>query len=292
MDERPVSLREMLDARERRYLRQRELLSRFHSTLISFTMNIAGPVKNSGLIARGFETGKALILCQLRTAGIQVLHREECRAHTGCEAFIAVRAEPASVVKRLTIEVENLHPIGRLFDVDVLTDEGIQVSRGQLGFSERKCLICGGPARVCASRRIHSVEELQTETLRLLQTYFDGEDAKTAARLAAQSLLYEVCTTPKPGLVDQANSGSHQDMDIFTFMSSVSALWPYFEECVATGRQTAEAEPAETLRHLRWSGKLAEQTMWDATGGVNTHKGAVFSMGLLCGALGRLPRER
>ena len=124
MDERPVSLREMLDARERRYLRQRELLSRFHGTLISFTMNIAGPVKNSGLIARGFETGKALILCQLRTAGIQVLHREEYRAHTGCEAFIAVEAGTASVVKRLAIETEDAHPIGRLFDIDVLTGNG------------------------------------------------------------------------------------------------------------------------------------------------------------------------
>ena len=82
------------------------------------------------------------------------------------------------------------------------------------------------------------MEELQAETSRLLRTYFDGEDAKTAARMAAQSLLYEVCTTPKPGLVDQNNSGSHRDMDIFTFMSSVSALWPYFEECTATGRQT------------------------------------------------------
>lgn len=291
MEERPVSLQEMLDAREHRSWRQQELLSQFHCTLISFTMNIAGPIKNSSLISRGFDVGKALIFNQLNTAGVQVRYQEEYRAHTGCEEFIVVEADPVSV-KRLTVEVEDSHPIGRLFDVDVLTEEGTQVSRRELDFSERKCLICGGPARECASRRIHSAEELQKETYRLLQTYSDGEDARTAAQLAAQSLLYEVCTTPKPGLVDRANSGSHKDMDIFTFMASVSSLWPYFEECAAIGRQTAGADPTDTFRQLRWPGKLAEMAMWDATDGVNTHKGAIFSMGVLCGALGRLPREQ
>ena len=291
MEEKPVFLQEILDARECRFRRQQELLTRFQCTLISFTMNIAGPIKNSRLISRGFDTGKSLILGQLTTAGMQIHHQEENRAHTGCEAFFVVGADPAPV-KRLTIEAEDCHPIGRLFDVDVLTKNGTQVSRKQLGFSERNCLICGGPARVCSSRRTHSVAELQAETTRLLQTFFDAEDAGTVARLAAQSLLYEVCTTPKPGLVDQANSGSHKDMDIFTFMSSVSALWPYFEKCAVTGRQTAEADPTETFQKLRWSGKLAEQAMWKATNGVNTHKGAIFSLGVLCGALGRLPRER
>ena len=291
MEEKPVSLHEIMDARERRFRRQQELLIQFHCTLISFTMNIAGPIKNSGLISRGFDTGKSLIGNQLNSVGIQIQHQEESRTHTGCEAFIVVKADPVSV-KRLAVEAEDCHPIGRLFDMDVLTGYGIQVSRRQLGFPERKCLICGGPAKECASRRIHSAGTLQEKTTWLLRKYFDAEDARTAARLASQSLLYEVCATPKPGLVDRANSGSHQDMDIFTFMSSVSALWPYFEECAEIGRQTAEADPAETFQKLRWSGKLAEQAMWDATKGVNTHKGAIFSMGILCGALGRLPRER
>lgn len=80
-------------------------------------------------------------------------------------------------------------------------------------------------------------------------------------------------------------------MDIFTFLRSSAALWPYFARCVRTGRETAARPAPETFAALRWPGKLAEGAMAAATGGVNTHKGAVFSLGLLCGALGRLDRE-
>jgi holo-ACP synthase/triphosphoribosyl-dephospho-CoA synthase len=113
-----------------------------------------------------------------------------------------------------------------------------------------------------------------------------------AARLACQALLYEVCTTPKPGLVDRENCGSHRDMDIFTFMNSASALWPYFAKCTQIGRETAKAPAAETFCRLRSEGVKAESDMFAATNGVNTHKGAIFSMGIVCAALGRLPEER
>ena len=81
-------------------------------------------------------------------------------------------------------------------------------------------------------------------------------------------------------------------MDIFTFMNSASALWPYFESCTHIGRTTASLPASETFSRLRKEGKKAEAQMFAVTGGVNTHKGAIFSMGILCGALGRLPREQ
>ena len=289
--EQQISLAEMLDARERRVRRREQLTAAFHSTLISFTMNIAGPVKTSSLIRRGFQAGKASVRRELRGAGIAVLHFEETEAPTGSEAFFVVDGAP-DAVKALTVGIEELHPIGRLFDLDVFTPEGTQASRSALEKPERACLICGRPAKGCASRRIHNVEELQRATTRLLRTCFEREDAQTAASLACRSLLYEVCTTPKPGLVDQDNSGSHRDMDIFTFLSSVSALYPYFETCTMIGMHTTELPPRETFRQLQWAGRQAEEAMERATDGVNTHKGAIFSMGILCGALGRLPGEQ
>ena len=96
--------------------------------------------------------------------------------------------------------------------------------------------------------------------------------------------------TPKPGLVDRRNSGSHTDMDSFTFMSSAASLYPYFEACTRAGRKTADGPAPETFAALRPLGCEAEGEMLAATHGVNTHKGAIFSIGIVCAALGRLDR--
>ena len=180
--------------------------------------------------------------------------------------------------------------MGRLFDMDVLCPDGRKIDRQELGREGRKCLICGGMAQACARSRTHSVAQLQERTRQILEDAVILEDSQTAARLATQALLYEVATTPKPGLVDRENSGSHRDMDFFTFQASAAALYPYFSQCVKIGRTTED--PRETFRRLRLPGKLAEGEMLHATAGVNTHKGAIFSMGILCGALGRLERQR
>ena len=282
-----VSLTEMLEAREKRAWQQRELLRRGR-TMICFTMNIAGPIKNSPLIGSGYDLGKRLLLGQLDVAGVAVSDVEEVREKTGNECILLVDAEPLTV-KAITAELEDHAPIGRLFDMDVLRPDGSKVERQELGLPGRKCLLCGESAQVCARSRKHSVAELQAKTREILQEAVDEWDSREAARLACQALLYEVAITPKPGLVDRENSGSHRDMDFFTFQASAAALQPYFAQCVRIGRQGGA--PEETLRALRLPGKLAEAEMRRATVGVNTHKGAIFSMGILCGALGRLDRE-
>ena len=282
-----VSLTEMLEAREKRAWQQRELLRRGR-TMICFTMNIAGPIKNSPLIGSGYDLGKRLLLGQLDVAGVAVSDFEEVREKTGNECILLVDAEPLTV-KAITAELEDHAPIGRLFDMDVLRPDGSKVERQELGLPGRKCLLCGESAQVCPRSRKHSVAELQAKTREILQEAVDEWDSREAARLACQALLYEVAITPKPGLVDRENSGSHRDMDFFTFQASAAALQPYFAQCVRIGRQGGA--PEETLRALRLPGKLAEAEMRRATVGVNTHKGAIFSMGILCGALGRLDRE-
>lgn len=282
-----VSLTEMLEAREKRAWQQRELLRRGR-TMICFTMNIAGPIKNSPLIGSGYDLGKRLLLGQLDVAGVAVSDFEEVREKTGNECILLVDAEPLTV-KAITAELEDHAPIGRLFDMDVLRPDGSKVERQELGLPGRKCLLCGESAQVCARSRKHSVAELQAKTREILQEAVDEWDSREAARLACQALLYEVAITPKPGLVDRENSGSHRDMDFFTFQASAAALQPYFAQCVRIGRQGGA--PEETLRALRLPGKLAEAEMRRATVGVNTHKGAIFSMGILCCALGRLDRE-
>ena len=284
-----VSLLDMLDARERRVHHQQELLERYHKPLICFTMNIAGPIKDSPLIRRGFARGQQLLRQQFFRAKLSPLHTDAHCEATGCEAFYVLDADPMTI-KKFTTDIEDATPLGRLFDMDVLRSDGTKVDREELSLSGRRCLICGGPAKVCSSRRIHTVAELQAKTTDILTETLDAWDAATVAQQAVRALLYEVTTTPKPGLVDRRNSGSHTDMDSFTFMSSAAALYPYFEACAKVGRETMDRPAPETFAALRPLGCEAEGEMLDATNGVNTHKGAVFSIGITCAALGRLNR--
>ncbi len=287
MDLREVELSDMLNAREARASRQRELLEQCQSPLISFTMNVAGPVKNSELIQKGYLEGLERLRMQMDCEGFSVLHFEEIRAFTGNEAFFAVDG-PAREVKQLTCQIEETDELGRLFDMDVLAPDGRKLDRSELGLPLRKCLLCGGPAAECASRRAHTVQELQAHTREVLEGYFQRAFADKVAGLALRSLLYEVSVTPKPGLVDRANAGSHLDMDFYTFLRSASSLTPWFREMTLTGICCTHESPAAAFRTLNYAGRQAEQAMLRATGGVNAHKGAIFSMGLLCGAAGRL----
>lgn len=101
---------------------------------------------------------------------------------------------------------------------------------------------------------------------------------------AVYALLAEVSAAPKPGLVDRFNAGAHADMDFFTFMSSSAALAPYFIKCALQGAEFRGGQPRELFQRLRPLGMQAEQAMFEATQGVNTHKGLIFSLGLLCAA--------
>lgn len=285
--EHAVTLMEMLEAREARAMRQQQLLEEYKLPVISFCLNIAGPVKNSPVLRRAFQEGLERLECALLAARLEIAAREEVDQPTGCEALWVINGD-GRAVKELCVELEDRDALGRLFDLDVLDPVSGKWDRTQLGQPPRKCLVCGKEGKGCASRRLHTVEELQAATRAILEDYFGKKDQQALGALAAKALLYEVCTTPKPGLVDRHNNGSHRDMDLFTFLDSTAALLPYFEQAVALGRETRDLPPQETFRRLRQAGAAGERAMFRATGGVNTHKGAVFTLGTVCAAAGRL----
>jgi triphosphoribosyl-dephospho-CoA synthase len=100
-----------------------------------------------------------------------------------------------------------------------------------------------------------------------------------------RALYAEVMLEPKPGLVSLRDNGSHTDMSAATFVKSLFALRHYFGHMARAG---ALAHPFDFLQAL---GLAAEERMLSATGGVNTHRGAVFLLGLLCAAAGRLSAQ-
>lgn len=107
--------------------------------------------------------------------------------------------------------------------------------------------------------------------------------AKQIADIAGWALLEEVHTTPKPGLVDCYSNGAHKDMTVRTFEDSAKALHPYFLMMAEIGWEYYE-KPQEIFLKIREVGKLAEGAMYRATNGVNTHKGLIFSIGILSAA--------
>src|ERR1700728_4098366 len=100
------------------------------------------------------------------------------------------------------------------------------------------------------------------------------------AALAAHSLQLEIETGPNQGLVSHIDTGSHTDMDADAFRRSALAIQPFFAMLVEAGARNAD------MPVLRKIGLRAEHAMMTATRGVNTHRGAIFGMGLLCAAAG------
>lgn len=280
-----VTLEQMLAAREERGSRIAAALDR--APLVSFTMNIAGPIKNSPLIRRGFAQGLHALTKALAAHEISLSLLNRTDSATGCEALFAAEGD-ALDVKRICAAIEDAGELGRLYDMDVIDKTGRKLDRCELGLAERGCIVCGAPGRGCAARRIHSAAELRAETDRRLTDHFLHVDRKTIEALATDCLIAEVNVTPKPGLVDRANTGSHTDMDLPLFERSAAALTSFWGECFAVGAETAALAPEETFFRLRRAGLAAEKTMLTATCGVNTHKGAIFLLGAVCGAIGRL----
>jgi triphosphoribosyl-dephospho-CoA synthase len=97
---------------------------------------------------------------------------------------------------------------------------------------------------------------------------------------AVSALLGELVAWPKPGLVSYVDNGSHLDMDAAMMQASAEALRPFFAELARAGQDGA------TMDRLRSIGLRAETAMLAVTGGVNTHRGAIFGLGLLCAAAG------
>jgi len=115
--------------------------------------------------------------------------------------------------------------------------------------------------------------------------------AEEIAALALRSILYEISCSPKPGLVDRLNSGSHADMDFYSFINSSSVLTFYFYEIVKKSLEL-KTDLKGLFPEIRKIGIKAEKEMLAATNGVNTQKGLIFSMGILCSSIGHMIRTR
>lgn len=158
-----VEIDEILDCREKRVAIQNEMIKKYNKPVISFTMNIPGPIKTNNEIKKAFDIGKKLILEKLKENNIEILEKEELNVNTGNELFISVNSS-AEKIKNITVAIEESCELGRLFDIDVIDVNFEKLSRK----SFRKCLICEAQAQECGRSRKHSVEELQKRVEKIL----------------------------------------------------------------------------------------------------------------------------
>lgn len=149
----------ILQSREDRRYKQEDLLNQYRASLISFTLNTPGMIKDNEMYGEIHNEGMKEIGRLLNKNKIAIIYQEEIKKSTGSEAYIVVDFEARKLKEKL-IELEEKHPLGRIFDIDVFDKNHNQISRKDLGLNPRKCLLCNKYARICAREKNHSYEDL------------------------------------------------------------------------------------------------------------------------------------
>lgn len=294
-----VTLDEVLENREWRSYKQNQLEDSYpEDTVVAVKLNMPGAVKNSSQIQQVFQAGWQVLLSDFDDLLIRKIILDKERK-TGPEAFFIVKA-PLVEVKKRAISFEEQSFFGRLFDSDVMAkeDDAYQLSRTALGFKPRTCLVCGENAKACARDQRHDLTELHAVINSLYNQYFVEDSLlpvfskEAVVKAASFGFLAEAVTNPKPGLVDPVSVGAHDDMTIYTFVDSTLALQDYFGQTFKAGQGFSGSDLTELLATIRPFGLKAEEAMIKATNGINTHKGAIFTAGILLAAYGYASRDK
>ncbi len=192
------------------------------------------------------------------------------------------------------IDIEENHILGRCLDIDVYTMKENKlrgISRSDLFKSPRRCFICDLDAKICSRAQTHSMEEIKTYFEETYSKYKQQEKkteklAYDISQIALKAMISEVSTFPSFGLVSPVTSGSHKDMDYYTFLDSSMAIAPYLKEMFYIGYNYHEEK--YIFDAIRDVGKVCEIKMFEVTKNVNTHKGMIFLMGIVMASIGKV----
>lgn len=135
--------------------RQRELIERYSSPLLSLTVNFPGLDKLTKDAQIIFECA----LIEIKKANLKIIHTEQYSMPSGFEAQIVVD-EDAKRLKKTVLQIENTHVLGRFMDIDVLDIDKMQISREDVDIPPRRCFLCENDARLCARSAKHPLHEL------------------------------------------------------------------------------------------------------------------------------------
>lgn len=165
-----ITLEQLLAARDVRAGYIKTLQTRFpRACICAFTVVSPGSVKRTRETIRLFGAGIIAISRMLTRNELVPLLFEAHEKDTGDEAYLAVKTEPGFLKLELC-KLEESVPYGRLWDMDVFRPNGAAITREEIGFDARGCIVCGKRGRACYSRRLHSPEEVRAAYVKLVDT--------------------------------------------------------------------------------------------------------------------------
>ncbi|MCQ2350132.1 MAG: citrate lyase holo-[acyl-carrier protein] synthase [Paludibacteraceae bacterium] len=162
-----VTLAELLAGRDQRRNKQQQLIDTYQLTVVCLTIVMPGSEKRN---ETSLYVAKVAHEYLLHALGIYIKYTEFNDALTGPEGFYVVDL-PAIEAKRLTTEIEDTHPMGRLFDIDVLQSNLVPVMREEVGKESRKCLVCGEKSVDCIRNKKHSLDEVMSKINAIVENY-------------------------------------------------------------------------------------------------------------------------
>lgn len=280
-----------LEDREKRVEYQLTLMEKFQLPLLTVRANYPGENKLEAIPLEIVEivANELKLLFKKNIVKIEKLKTLE----GSCYLFLIDRA--ASEIKKATIDFEEKHILGRCVDLDVYSKDGKGLSRSDFNLPKRKCLICDELAFICGRTMKHSHAEIKDEIAKRYikyQTFLRQREktASTLSKFALEGMIFEVSSSPGFGLVTPLTQGSHKDMNFFTFLNSSFVLEKGFKEMAEIMYSTLPIDIA--FERIREIGKEIEEKMFEATDGINTHKGMIFLMGIAVGATARTIFEK
>jgi holo-ACP synthase len=165
-----VTLEEVLRNRESRVQLQRDAVLTFGRPLVSVTLVSPGPVKDTQSARKVMTHALRALMKAMADRSWKVLNWEVRFDPTGPEALLVVNAE-ARKLKQVMTRLEEEHPLGRLWDLDVIDPLLGAISRKTLGLTARRCLLCAEEAHACGRSRAHSLQELQNAIEEIIHGY-------------------------------------------------------------------------------------------------------------------------
>lgn len=256
----------ILEARESRAKHIDDLMINYpNKTIVILKMNVVGENKNPLYLKFMYAYYNDIIIELFNDKVILNGHQ---LSDDGNYSFYVID-EIGTLVKVRTMEIEEAIPLGRLLDIDVFNHKVI--SRHNLSCEMRKCLMCNNDAHVCVRNKTHLEKDINDKMGEIVYNFL----LEHLTNITSKAIYSELELYPSFGLVSHKDSGCHNDMEYETFIKSATAIKKYITSYIKEGFRK-EIQPL----NLKMLGLKAEKRMFRVTGGINTHKGLIFLLGV------------